>query len=191
MKKQKTNNQKNKIEIPLEQIKYDPVKIKERINKIKRKRILINNSLTAVSLVLIIMAIVLLVLFLINGNTVYVESDRILENLKEIYRRNGKVIVEHTIASFSSIKETAVVTLFASIIPNFLCLSTGIKNLIGRIGTNIYTEQSTIQLFVYIKENVQPAIKGCQHLYNTISDNFVSMLQRFKEIITDIVEKIQ
>ena len=63
MKKKKKNDQNTKIVIPIEQIQYDPVKIKERINKIKRKRILVNNSLTAGSIVLIIMAIVLLVLF--------------------------------------------------------------------------------------------------------------------------------
>lgn len=191
MKKLKRNDQKNKIGIPLEQIQYDPVKIKERINKINRKRIFINNSLTAVSCVLIIIAIVFLTLFFLNGNIVHVESDRILGNLKEIYQHNGKIIAEHTLTNFSSIKGVAAATLFVSVIPNFLYLSTGIKELAGRIGVNIYPEQSAIQLFVHIKENVQPAIKGCQHLYNAISDNFVPISKGFKEIITDIVEKIQ
>lgn len=191
MKNQKKNDQNNKIGIPIEQIQYDPVKIKERINKIKRKRIFINNSLTAVSFLLIIMAVVLLALFFLNGNTVHVESERILGNLKEIYQRNGKEIAEHTLTNFTSIKGVAAATLFASVIPNFLYLSTGIKELASRIGANIYPEQSAIQLFAHNKENVQPAIKGCQHLYNAIGDNFVPVAKGVKEIITDIVEKIQ
>ena len=191
MKKKKKNDQNTKIVIPIEQIQYDPVKIKERINKIKRKRILVNNSLTAGSIVLIIMAIVLLVLFFLKGNTVHVETGRILGNLKVIYQRSGKLIAEHTLTNFSSIRGAAAATLFASVIPNFLYLSTGIKEMAGRIVANIYPEQSAIQLFVYIKENVQPAIKGCQHLYNAIGDNFVPISKGFKEIITDIVEKIQ
>lgn len=56
-------NENKQAGMPLEQIKYDPAKIKERIKKIKKRRAIINNSLTAVSFVLIGAAIVLLILF--------------------------------------------------------------------------------------------------------------------------------
>lgn len=46
MIKHKRNDLKNRVEIPVEQIKYDPVEVKERLNKIKKKRaIIINLSL--------------------------------------------------------------------------------------------------------------------------------------------------
>lgn len=38
MIKHKRNEIKKQVEIPVEQIKYDPVKVKERLNKIKKKR---------------------------------------------------------------------------------------------------------------------------------------------------------
>ena len=37
MIKHKRNEIKKQVEIPVEQIKYDPVKVKERLNKIKKK----------------------------------------------------------------------------------------------------------------------------------------------------------
>lgn len=58
MTEYKRNKQEKQARIPFEQIKYDPSKIKERL---KKKRAIVNNSLTVVSFALVIDAIVLLV----------------------------------------------------------------------------------------------------------------------------------
>ena len=82
MVRHERDEQNKQAGMPLEQIKYDPAKIKERIKKIKKRRAIINNSLTAVSFVLIVAAIVLLILFFVSGNDVTIDKKRILENLQ-------------------------------------------------------------------------------------------------------------
>ncbi len=118
MIRHKRNEQKTQTGMPLEQIKYDPAKIKERLKKIKKRRTIINNSLTAVSFVLIGAAVVLLILFFVSGNDMNLDKKRILENLQGLYIRNGKMIVAHSKTNLLSLKETAVITFSSLIVPN-------------------------------------------------------------------------
>lgn len=178
-------------EIPDEQIKYDPVKVKERLNKIKKKRAIINNGLTAVSFGLLIVAAVLLVLFLRTGDSMKIETHRVFENLKYLCYRNSEIIVEHSKVNFLSMKEIAVSTFFALIIPNCLFFDTGLKELISRIDTNIYPEQSIKQLWGCIVANGLAIMAGCQQLISNIQKNLYPISQGFQKFSSEIGEKIQ
>lgn len=190
MDKHKRNEQKKQIDIPLEQIKYDPAKISERIKKIKKKRAIVNNSLTGVSFVLVIAAIVLLALFFIDGNAVNINHERILVNLQALYNRKGKMIAAHTKANVSSVKDIAVTTFFSLIIPNFLYLGSGIKEFGNRIGANIYPEQSLKQLWGCIAANGTRIVNGCKQLCSVIQENFSPISQGFVLLFEKVGEKI-
>lgn len=182
---------KKQVEIPVEQIKYDPVKVKERINKIKSKRAIINKSLSVVFFGLIIVAAVLLVLFLLICDSVQIEVDRIFENLKYLCYRNSEIIVAHLKVNFLSIKEIAVSTFFIFIIPNCLFFDTGLKELISRIVTNIYLEQSIKQLWSCIVANGLVIMAGCQQSISNILKNLSPISQGFQKFSSEIGEKIQ
>lgn len=191
MIKYKRNEIKKQVEIPVEQIKYDPVKVKERLNKINKKRAIINNSLTAVSFGLLIVAAVLLVLFLLTGDSMQIETDRIVENLKYLCCRNSELIVAHSKVNFLSMKEIAVSTFFTLIIPNCLFFDTGLKELISRIGTNIYPEQNIKQLWSCIVANGLAIMAGCQQLISNILKKLSPISQGFQKFSSEIGEKIQ
>lgn len=166
-------NENKQAGMPLEQIKYDPAKIKERIKKIKKRRAIINNSLTAVSFVLIGAAIVLLILFFASGNNITIDKKRILENLQALYTKNGKMIATHSKANLLLLKETAVITFSSLIVPNLLYLGTGMKEFIDRMSVNINPE------------------KGIKHLWDCIVFNCEAIGNGFQEILTQIGEKIE
>lgn len=177
--------------IPLEQIKYDPALIRERLKKIKKKRAIVNNSLTAVSFVLVIAAIVLLVLYFVSGNAVNFNEERILVNLQGLFIKNRKIIAANARTNLISLKGVAVTTFFSLILPNFLYLSTGINEFIDRMGTNIYLKQGIKHLRECIVTN-GAAIGNCfQQLISDIQKNFAPISHGFQKIVVEIWAKIQ
>lgn len=171
MTEHKKNKIKKQMEIPNEQIRYDPVKVKEHLNKKRKKRVVINNSLTVFFLALLVVAIILLVRFLFLGDTVQIDKDRIFENLQSLYYRNSERIVVRLKVNLLSMNKTAFSMFFTLIIPNFLYFSTGIKELIIRWNTNIYPEQSIKQLWSCIVANGLAIIMGWQQLVSIIHKN--------------------
>ncbi|MBS6682383.1 MAG: hypothetical protein KH290_13420 [Roseburia sp.] len=191
MIRHKRNEIKKQVEIPVYQIKYDPVKVKERLNKIKKKRTIINSSLTAVPFGLLIGATVLFLLFLLIGDSAQVETDRIFKNLKYLCYRNREIIVAHSKANFLSVKKIAISTFFVLIIPNCLVFYTGLKELIGRTGTNIYLEYSIKQLWSCVAVNGLAIWAGCKQLISNILKNFLSISQGIQRFFYETGEKIQ
>lgn len=191
MIRHKRNEIKKQVEIPVDQIKYDPVKVKERLNKIKKKRTIINSSLTAVPFGLLIGATVLFLLFLLIGDSAQVETDIIFKNLKYLCYRNREIIVAHSKANFLSVKKIAISTFFVLIIPNCLVFYTGLKELIGRTGTNIYLEHSIKQLWSCVAVNGLAIWAGCKQLISNILKNFLSISQGIQRFFYETGEKIQ
>lgn len=184
-------NENKQAEMPLEQIKYDPAKIKERIKKIKKRRAIINNSLTAVSFVLIGAAVVLLILFFVSGNDVTIDKKRILENLQALYTKSGKMIAVHSKANLLLLKETVVITFSSLIVPNLLYLGTGMKEFIDRMSVNINLEKGIKHLLDCIVFNCEAIGNGFQQIVSTLQRNFSSIPHGFQEILTHIGEKIE
>ena len=184
-------NENKQAGMPLEQIKYDPAKIKERIKKIKKRRAIINNSLTAVSFVLIGAAVVLLILFFVSRNDVTIDKKRILENLQALYTKSGKMIAVHLKANLLLLKETAIITFSSLIVPNLLYLGTGMKEFIDRMSVNINPEKGIKHLLDCIVFNCEAIGNGFQQIVSTLQRNFSSIPHGFQEILTQIGEKIE
>lgn len=192
MTEHKRNKQEKQTRMPFEQIKYDPSKIKERLKKLKKKRVIVNNSLTVVSFALVIDAIVLLVWYFINENAVNFNEDRILENLQGLYMRSSKIIAANSKTNLISLKETAATTFFSLMVPNFLYWGSGIKEFIERISANIYTEHDIKHLWDCIVINSASIGNAFQRFVSDIQKNFSPVLSRgFQEILAEIGEKIQ
>lgn len=191
MVRHERDEQNKQAGMPLEQIKYDPAKIKERIKKIKKRRAIINNSLTAVSFVLIGAAIALLILFFVSGNDITIDKKRILENLQALYTKNGKMIAAHSKANLLLLKETAVITFSSLIVPNLLYLGTGMKECIDRMSVNINPEKGIKHLWDCIVFNCVAIGNGFQQIVSTLQRNFSPILHGFQEILTQIGEKIE
>lgn len=184
-------NENKQAGMPLEQIKYDPTKIKDRLKRIKKRRTIINNSLTAVSFVLIGAAIVLLILFFVSGNDITIDKRRILENLQALYTKNGKMIAVHSKANLLLLKETAVITFSSLIVPNLLYLGTGMKEFIDRISVNINLEKGIKHLWDYIVFNCKAIGNGFRQIVSTLQRNFAPIQHGFQEILTQIGEIIE
>lgn len=191
MVRHERDEQNKQAGMPLEQIKYDPAKIKERIKKIKKRRAIINNSLTAVSFVLIGVAIVLLILFFVSGNDITIDKKRILENLQALYTKNGKMIAAHSKANLLLLKEPAIITFSSLIVPNLLYLGTGMKECIDRMSVNINPEKGIKHLWDYIVFNCVAIGNGFQQIVSTLQRNFSPIPHGFQEILTQIGEKIE
>lgn len=191
MSRHKRNEPIEKIRIPLEQIKYEPAKIRERLKKIQKKRAIVNKGLSAVSFVLIIAAIVLLVLFFIDGNSVTIDNERILLNLKSLFDRNSEIIAAHTKANFMSIKNIAVGTFVSLIAQNFQYFGTGIKEVSTRLAINIFPEQSLNRLLECLVTNSAVIGIGFKQLISNIQNNFSPLSQGFHELLSVIGEKLQ
>lgn len=189
MAKHKRNEIQKQTGIPVEQIKYDPVEIKAHLNSIKKKRAIINNSLTAVTFVLLIAAIVLMILFFLTGNVVHIDESRILGNIKGLFNQNSKIIAVHSKENLLSMCEAVTYTFFALIMPNIMYFGIGMRKLIDKIALNSYPKQSVNQLISSFVANVQFILTGCQHIIKVISDNFSTVSRGFQELLAEIGQK--
>lgn len=175
--------------IPAEQIKYDFGIIQKHFDKKKRYRQIVSNSITAVSFVFVIAAIVLFVLFFWTGNSVFYDGSRIMENIQELFFRGSSQILVNLKFNLLSLYETIIYTVSVLIIPNFLYLGIGVKLFIGKAVEIFSSQKGFTHLFETFEPKVKLFLDGLQQLFTTLKDNFSVIIQVMKKISNEMVQK--
>ena len=191
MRKARRNEEKKWNGMPLEQLEYDLVKVNRQLEKQKKAVDIRNKSISAAFFVLVGLALLLLVLFFISGDSISIDWKRILGNLQNLYLGNLTMVMEHLKINVLSLKETAVITISSFLLPNFLYLGVGIKKILDRIGINGNDGQSIKQLWKNIAFNIIIVWDGIQQGISTVKQNFLSIFGDVLNMMVEIKEKLQ